>query len=148
MSNGPQMVHAVIRNNLLTVSISFAVVQIQYSYVGSSAAVVVWEQLFFGMAGVAVVEVPLDLNIKLLDNVLIPSFGFRPPLSDEARESWIRERLGSEFREELMVSSKTIMNLETALSEFVRLERQRELLILQQQSASKSTHIDLLASFF
>jgi Tfp pilus assembly protein PilO len=94
---------------------------------------------FFGMSSVTVVEVPLDLKIKLLDNVVILSFGFRPPLSDEARESWIRERLGTEFREELMLYSNTIMNLETARSELVRLERQQELLILQQQSTSTST---------
>jgi Tfp pilus assembly protein PilO len=94
---------------------------------------------FFGMASVAVVAVPLDLKITFLDNVVILSFGFRPPLSDEAREIWIRERLGSEFREELMLYSNTIMNLETARSELVRLERQQELLILQQQSTSTST---------
>jgi Tfp pilus assembly protein PilO len=85
-------------------------------------------------------ECPLDLKIKLLDNVVILSFGFRPPLSDEARESWIRERLGTEFREELMLYSNTIMNLETTEAELAQLERQQELLILQQQSTSKSTH--------
>ena len=57
---------------------------------------------FFAKKRMSGFQIPLDLKIDFLENVVLPSLGVHPPFCEnEARYEWMRKRAGERYSEHL-----------------------------------------------
>jgi hypothetical protein len=85
-------------------------------------------------------QIPLDLKIDFLENVVLPSLGVHPPFCEnEARYDWMRKRVGerySEHLEDLILAFNWICEWGQAEQKLIQLKQEnreeRQLLLVQQ----------------
>lgn len=85
-------------------------------------------------------QIPLDLKIDFIENVVLPSLGVHPPsCENEARYDWMRKRAGerySEHLEDLILAFNWICNWVQAEQKLIQLKQEnreeRQLLLVQQ----------------
>jgi hypothetical protein len=90
-----------------------------------------------GMAA-AGYEIPLDLKINFLENVVIPSFSPRLPHAgnEEAREIWIQERFHIFFKEHSDEDLNELLLLFHTITTVVEARHERDQILQRQTSKS------------
>lgn len=93
-------------------------------------------------------QISLELKLDFLENIVLPSFGVRPPHQNEdERNNWMRTWAGNNYEphtESLLVAFNWIITLEVARTELVRLDQklreERQLILQQQQLQQQKQH--------